>query len=85
MVDDVLDGFAFLSSCMRVQGGEGAEAEDEEAAITYLTDALEALGYETWAYRVVASACTGLANRRKRLFIVASWNADARNVLLSQV
>lgn len=67
-----------------MQGGEG-EAGDEQPAIDYLVSALEALGYNSWSYRVVASACTGLANRRKRLFVVASWSGDARDVLLSQV
>ena len=67
-----------------MQTTEGAEAGDEDPAITYLVNALEALGYSTWAYRIVASACTGLANKRKRLFIVSSWSADARDVLLSQ-
>lgn len=76
-----------VHACMWVQAAEGGEAGegDEEAAINYLVDALEALGYSSWSYRVVASACTGLANRRKRLFLVASWSADARDVMLSQV
>lgn len=43
---------------------------------------LEALGYK-WAYRVVDSRCFGLAQRRRRIFIVASLDGDPRNVLLS--
>lgn len=68
-----------------VQGGETSNAESENPAIQYIADALEALGYSSWCYRVVASACTGVPNRRKRLFLVASWSADARDILLPQV
>lgn len=53
-------------------------------AVHYVVGALEALGYSSWAQRVVCSAAFGVPNRRKRVFIVASWNGDARDMLLSQ-
>lgn len=58
---------------------------DTPPAVHYVTTALEALGYHSWAQRTVCSAAFGVPNRRKRVFIVASWHGDARDVLLSQV
>lgn len=52
------------------------------AAMKRILEQLEALGYN-WAYRVVDSRAFGLAQRRRRVFIVASQSADPRNVLLS--
>ena len=52
------------------------------AAIDYILDRLENLGYR-WAYRVVDSRAFGLPQRRRRVFIVASPSADPRNVLLA--
>ncbi|KAF5830012.1 S-adenosyl-L-methionine-dependent methyltransferase [Dunaliella salina] len=60
----------------RVQGGP--------PAIQSITDALEQLGYNSWAHRVVCTAGFGISNRRRRLFLVASLHGDARDVLLSQ-
>ena len=54
-------------------------------AVHYITAALEELGYSTWAHRVISSAAFGVPNKRKRVFIVAAWSADARDVLLAQV
>lgn len=58
---------------------------DTAPAVHYVTAALEALGYHSWAQRTVCSAAFGVPNRRKRVFIVASWHGDARDVLLAQV
>ena len=50
--------------------------------IAYTLARLELLGY-SWAYRVVDSRSFGLAQRRRRVFIVASRDDDPRNVLLA--
>jgi DNA (cytosine-5)-methyltransferase 1 len=52
------------------------------AAMEYLVSALEKLGYK-WAYRVVDSACFGIPQRRRRVFLVACVDADPRLVLLA--
>ena len=52
------------------------------AAMLRILEQLEALGYR-WAYRVVDSRAFGLAQRRRRVFIVASQCGDPRKVLLS--
>ena len=52
------------------------------AAIAHILSRLEALGYR-WAYRVVDSRAFGLAQRRRRVFIVASNVGDPRGVLLA--
>ena len=52
------------------------------AAMDYILTRLEALGYR-WAYRVVDSRAFGLAQRRRRVFIVASTVGDPRGVLLA--
>ena len=51
-------------------------------AIRSILDRLEGQGY-VWAYRVVDSRAFGLAQRRRRVYIVASQSGDPRNVLLS--
>jgi site-specific DNA-cytosine methylase len=53
-------------------------------AAHHVTAALEALGYRSWAQRVVCSAAFGVPQRRRRVFIVAAWYSDARDVLLAQ-
>lgn len=57
----------------------------EQPLVHHVTSRLEALGYHSWAQRVVNSAAFGVPNRRRRVFIVASLHGDARDVLLSQV
>lgn len=52
--------------------------------IAFVSQQLQALGYGSWAYRLVASAGFGVPNRRRRAFILASLHGDARDVLLSQ-
>ncbi|EXJ13999.1 DNA-cytosine methyltransferase [Imhoffiella purpurea] len=52
------------------------------SGIAGVLDPLEALGYR-WAYRVVDSRSFGLAQRRRRVFIVASTSNDPRQVLLA--
>ena len=52
------------------------------AAMGRILEKLEALDYR-WAYRVVDSRGFGLAQRRRRVFIVASQCGDPRTVLLS--
>ena len=52
------------------------------AAIASILDRLERRNYR-WAYRVVDSRSFGLAQRRRRVFIVASQAGDPRNVLLA--
>lgn len=51
-------------------------------AMEAVLGALEELGY-SWAYRVVDSRGFGLAQRRRRIYIVASASEDPRQVLLS--
>lgn len=58
---------------------------DTPPAVHFVTSALEALGYHSWAQRTICSAAFGVPNRRKRVFIVASWHGDARDVILAQV
>lgn len=50
------------------------------AAMSFLTEQLEALGYR-WAYRVVDSRAFGLAQRRRRVFLLASRAADPAELL----
>ena len=52
------------------------------AAIASIIDELEARDYR-WAYRVVDSRAFGLAQRRRRVFIVASLTSDPRRVLFA--
>lgn len=55
---------------------------DKGSGIAEVIDNLEALGYR-WAYRVVDSRSFGLAQRRRRVFIVATTVGDPRDVLLA--
>jgi len=57
---------------------------DDPPVIQYLVQQFKELGYQSIAYRTVASAAFGLPNRRKRVFVVASLYGDARDILLSQ-
>ena len=52
------------------------------SAIESVLARLEQRGYR-WAYRVVDSRAFGLAQRRRRVFIVASQSGDPRDVLLA--
>ncbi len=52
------------------------------SAIEHILDNLEKRGYR-WAYRVVESRAFGLAQRRRRVFVVASESRDPRDVLLA--
>ncbi len=49
-------------------------------AMHHITDALSALGF-TWAYRVMDSRSFGLAQRRRRVYLLASRTEDPRAVL----
>lgn len=51
-------------------------------AMTVLVSLVESLGYR-WAYRVVDSRCSGVAQRRQRVFFVASMQHDPREVLFA--
>lgn len=50
-------------------------------ALAIIVDELERLGYQ-WAYRIVDSRAFGLPQRRERVFLLASLEADPRSVLL---
>ena len=52
------------------------------AAIHHIIEHFEELGYY-WAYRVVDTRGFGLAQRRRRVFIVAATDIDPRNILLA--
>ncbi len=52
------------------------------AAMRYLTESLDGLGYR-WAYRVVDTRAFGLPQRRKRVVLLASTDDDPRDVLLA--
>ena len=58
---------------------------DQPPVIKYIVERLEALGYLSWAHRVLNSAAFGVPNRRRRVFLIASLHGDARDVLLSRV
>jgi len=68
--------------------GAGEEGQDVDwirpSGIQLVVSELEALGYGTWAHRLVATTSFGLPQRRRRLLVVASLHGDARDVLLSQ-
>ena len=51
------------------------------AGMALILKRLEELGY-SWAYRVVDARSFGIAQRRRRVFIVASTAGDPRSVLL---
>jgi DNA (cytosine-5)-methyltransferase 1 len=52
------------------------------AAMRYITDALDTLGYR-WAYRVVDARAFGLPQRRQRVLLLASRTEDPREVLFA--
>jgi len=51
-------------------------------AMNVITSALEYLGY-SWAYRVVDARAFGLPQRRRRVYLVASNQADPRTILFA--
>jgi DNA (cytosine-5)-methyltransferase 1 len=55
---------------------------DKGNAMRYLVDELERKGYR-WAYRLVDSRCTGVAQRRQRVLMVASRTQEPAGVLLT--
>lgn len=57
-------------------------ALDGGRAMRYLVDELEAQGYR-WAYRLVDSRSFGVPQRRQRVLLVASREADPRTVLFA--
>lgn len=57
-------------------------ALDKGKAMAYLVGEMESLGYR-WAYRVVDSRFTGVAQRRRRVILLASATEDPRAVLFS--
>lgn len=52
-------------------------------AMAYLIEQIEALGYTSWAYRVVDSRFTGVPQRRRRVILLASTEIDPRTVLFA--
>ena len=55
---------------------------DGGKAMRFLVDELEAMNYR-WAYRVVDSRFTGVAQRRRRVILLASRTEDPRTVLFA--
>lgn len=55
---------------------------DHGAAMHRIVTELEGLGYR-WAYRLVDSRCTGVPQRRQRVFLLASRSEDPRPVLFA--
>jgi DNA (cytosine-5)-methyltransferase 1 len=55
---------------------------DGGRAMHYLVEELESRGYR-WAYRLVDSRSSGVAQRRQRVLLVASRTEDPRQVLFS--
>jgi DNA (cytosine-5)-methyltransferase 1 len=51
-------------------------------ALGYIVGSLEALGYR-WAYRTVDSRTTGIPQRRRRVYVVASTDIDPARVLFA--
>ncbi len=56
---------------------------DRGDAMRYLTRSLERLGY-SWAYRVVDTRSFGLPQRRERVFLLASREADPARLLFHE-
>lgn len=54
----------------------------DEPAVRTVTRKLENLGYRTWAHRVLTAKGFGIPQTRERVFILASMDGDARDVLL---
>lgn len=57
-------------------------ALDKGHAMSFLVSRLESLGFR-WAYRLVDSRFSGVAQRRHRVLLVASRKHDPRNVLFA--
>jgi DNA (cytosine-5)-methyltransferase 1 len=55
---------------------------DKGEAMRFLIEEIEALGYR-WAYRLVDSRFTGVAQRRQRVIFVASLDIDPASVVLA--
>lgn len=55
---------------------------DRGKAMAHLTQSLEKLGF-SWAYRVVDARCFGIPQRRRRVILLASADADPREVLFT--
>jgi DNA (cytosine-5)-methyltransferase 1 len=55
---------------------------DKGEAMRFLIEQIEALGYR-WAYRLVDSRFTGVAQRRQRVIFVASIDVDPASVVLA--
>lgn len=55
---------------------------DRGDAMRYLVERLEEAGYR-WAYRLVDSRCTGVAQRRQRVIMLASRTENPADVLLA--
>jgi DNA (cytosine-5)-methyltransferase 1 len=55
---------------------------DRGRAMSFLADTLELAGYR-WAYRLVDSRAFGVPQRRQRVLLVASTDADPRTVLFT--
>ncbi len=56
---------------------------DKGQAMRHLTQELESMGFR-WAYRVVDANCFGLPQRRRRVILLASTEADPREVLFAR-
>lgn len=56
---------------------------DRGAAMKFIVARFEQLGYR-WAYRVLDTRAFGLPQRRRRVFFLASREADPAGILLSQ-
>lgn len=63
-----------VTNLLRLGGGTG---------IAHVLDSLTALGY-SWAYRVLDSRFSGVPQRRRRVFIVASTDPDPERLLLAE-
>lgn len=57
--------------------------DNGEPVISYIAQQVEALGYQSWAYRVVNTAAFGIPHNRRRVIFLASMFGDARDLLLS--
>jgi DNA (cytosine-5)-methyltransferase 1 len=55
---------------------------DGGRTMAYVTGSLEALGYR-WAYRTVDSRTTGVPQRRRRVYLLASTDIDPARVLFA--
>mmetsp|Transcript_8743 Transcript_8743/g.26158 ORF Transcript_8743/g.26158 Transcript_8743/m.26158 type:complete len:819 (+) Transcript_8743:109-2565(+) len=62
---------------------DGLHGEAGKPVISYIAQEVEALGYQSWAYRIVNTAAFGLPHQRRRVLFLASMYGDARDLLLS--